>query len=122
MTTVPLFAPPLRIGILVFDGFEPIDVWGFTEAFTIARFVGTAYDDANPRPFDQLEKHRPRGHSADSKWPDPGREPPPIRFNSLSRQPALACTRVRGQNAPGSGRLGPMNRPKIPDPGPTAAY
>ena len=23
-------------GILVFDGFEPIDVWGFTEAFSIS--------------------------------------------------------------------------------------
>ena len=34
----------------------------------------------------------------DSKWPDPGR--PSIRFNSLSRQPPLPCTRLRGQNAP----------------------
>src|ERR1700712_5775151 len=33
------FPPTLRIGILVFDGFEPIDVWGFTEAFAISRFI-----------------------------------------------------------------------------------
>jgi hypothetical protein len=26
-----------RIGIFVFEGFEPIDVWGFAEAFAIAR-------------------------------------------------------------------------------------
>ena len=30
-----------RIGIFVFEGFEPIDVWGFAEAFAIARFLGT---------------------------------------------------------------------------------
>jgi len=41
-----------RIGILVFEGFEPIDVWGFTEAFTIARFVGTSYASAPPFPFE----------------------------------------------------------------------
>jgi transcriptional regulator GlxA family with amidase domain len=29
-----------RIAILVFDDFEPLDVWGFAEAFTIARFLG----------------------------------------------------------------------------------
>lgn len=33
-----------RIGILVFDGFEPIDVFGFVEAFSIARFLATDYD------------------------------------------------------------------------------
>ena len=48
------------------------------------------------------------------------RKPPPIRFNSLSRKPPLACTRVRSQKRPGSGRIEPMNRPKNPDPGPTA--
>lgn len=45
------FPPTLRVGILVFDGFEPLDVWGFVEAFSIARFVGTSYPDNNPRPF-----------------------------------------------------------------------
>ena len=28
------WAGPKRVGIFVFDGFEPIDVWGFAEAFT----------------------------------------------------------------------------------------
>ena len=44
----------LRIGILVFDGFEPIDGWGFTEAFTIARFIGTGYTSPPPYPFEVL--------------------------------------------------------------------
>ena len=37
------FPPTRRIGILVFPDFEPLDVWGFVEAFAIARFVGTGY-------------------------------------------------------------------------------
>jgi transcriptional regulator GlxA family with amidase domain len=40
-----------RIGIFVYEGFEPIDVFGFAEAFTIARFVGTGYGDPRPYPF-----------------------------------------------------------------------
>ena len=40
-----------RIGILVFDDFEPIDVWGFTEAFTISRFLATDYGSQPPYPF-----------------------------------------------------------------------
>jgi putative intracellular protease/amidase len=39
------------IGILVFDDFEPIDVWGFVEAFTIARRLGEVYDKNKP-PFE----------------------------------------------------------------------
>lgn len=46
------FPPTVRIAILVFDGFEPIDVWGFTEAFTIARFIGTGYGSPPPYPFE----------------------------------------------------------------------
>ena len=42
---------------------------------------------------------RPRGHSTDSKWPSDPR-PRPTRFDSPSRQPPLACTRPRSQNAP----------------------
>jgi putative intracellular protease/amidase len=41
-----------RVGIFVFDGFEPIDVWGFAEAFTISRFLGTSYTDDPPYPFE----------------------------------------------------------------------
>src|ERR1700731_526778 len=40
-----------RIGILVFDGFEPIDVFGFAEAFAIARFLGQGYAAKPPYPF-----------------------------------------------------------------------
>jgi putative intracellular protease/amidase len=52
MTTSDPFPPTLRIGILVFEGFEPIDVWGFTEAFTISQFIGTSYGGPPPHPFE----------------------------------------------------------------------
>jgi putative intracellular protease/amidase len=41
-----------RVGIFVFDGFEPIDVWGFAEAFTISRFLGRGYASDPPYPFE----------------------------------------------------------------------
>ncbi|MGY8684946.1 DJ-1/PfpI family protein [Bradyrhizobium sp. UFLA05-153] len=46
-------APPStqRIRIFVFEGFEPIDVFGFAEAFTISRFLGQNYWDPSPYPF-----------------------------------------------------------------------
>ena len=48
--------PPrtLRVGILIFEGFEPIDVWGFVEAFSIARFLGQDYDEGPPYPFESV--------------------------------------------------------------------
>jgi putative intracellular protease/amidase len=58
------FPPTIRIGILVYDGFEPIDVWGFTEAFAISRFVGTDYESPPPYPFEVLfiaNEVRPHG-------------------------------------------------------------
>jgi len=42
------------------------------------------------------------------QMPDPARDPLPPRFHSPSRQPPLAGTRPRSQNAPGSGRVGSM--------------
>jgi putative intracellular protease/amidase len=49
------FPPPLRIGIFIFDGFEPLDVWGFAEAFTISRFLGTSGTEPPPAyPFQVL--------------------------------------------------------------------
>lgn len=42
---------PLQIGILVFDDFEPIDVWGFIEAFSIARYPGGGYKPPTEYPF-----------------------------------------------------------------------
>lgn len=53
-TTKTPFPPTIRIGILVYEGFEPIDVWGFTEAFAISRFPGTDYQSPPPYPFEIL--------------------------------------------------------------------
>lgn len=52
MASSPSFPPTIRIGILVYQGFEPIDVWGFTEAFAISRFIGTGYGSKPPYPFE----------------------------------------------------------------------
>jgi putative intracellular protease/amidase len=51
MTNTIDFPKTIRIGILVYEGFEPIDVWGFTEAFAISRFIGTDYVDPPAYPF-----------------------------------------------------------------------
>lgn len=50
--TTAAYPRTLRIGILVFPCFEPLDVWGFTEAFSIARFIGTSYASAPAYPFE----------------------------------------------------------------------
>lgn len=44
--------PTQRIGILVFNGFEPIDVFGFAEPFAIARFPGQRYFTQLRYPFE----------------------------------------------------------------------
>ena len=55
MENIPTQFPPTnKIGILVFPDFEPLDVWGFIEAFSISRFIGTNYSDPAPYPF-QIE-------------------------------------------------------------------
>ncbi|MGV8837723.1 DJ-1/PfpI family protein [Cellvibrio sp.] len=55
MENTPAQLPPtIKIGILVFPDFEPLDVWGFIEAFSISRFIGTNYSDPAPYPF-QIE-------------------------------------------------------------------
>lgn len=54
MSTPINFPPTMTVGILVYEGFEPIDVWGFTEAFTISRFLGTDYLSPPPYPFEVL--------------------------------------------------------------------
>ncbi len=54
MAETKKFPPTQRIGIFVFDQFEPIDVWGFTEAFTIARFLNTTYASAPAYPFEVI--------------------------------------------------------------------
>lgn len=52
MATSPAFPRTLRIGIFVYEGFEPIDVWGFSEAFAISRFLGRGYLSPPPHPFE----------------------------------------------------------------------
>ena len=52
MADQPPFPPTQRIGIFVFPDFEPIDVWGFAEAFAIARFLGTPYSQPPAYPFE----------------------------------------------------------------------
>ena len=52
MTDTPAYPATLRIGILVFKDFEPLDVWGFVEAFAISRFIGTGYGSPPPYPFE----------------------------------------------------------------------
>ena len=52
MVETQKFPRTQRIGIFVFDGFEPIDVWGFAEPFAIARFFGTPYADPSAYPFE----------------------------------------------------------------------
>jgi transcriptional regulator GlxA family with amidase domain len=53
--TSPMNLPkPQRVGIVVFDDFEPLDVFGFVEAFSIARFPGKGYEDPPPYPFETL--------------------------------------------------------------------
>ena len=63
-----------RIAILIFDDFEPIDVWGFAEAFTIARFLGSQYSDPPPFPFEVVfvgtEKRPVRSCNGPKAMPD----------------------------------------------------
>jgi putative intracellular protease/amidase len=79
MSATP-FPPTIRIGILVYDGFEPIDVWGFTEAFTISRFIGTSYQSPPPYPFEVLFISNERKPSAKSQ-----KVPAPIKSENGPR-------------------------------------
>ena len=54
MANKPELPATQRIGILVFDGFEPIDVFGFAEAFSIARFLGQGYSSKLVYPFETV--------------------------------------------------------------------
>ena len=46
--------PTQRIGILVFNDFEPIAVFVFAEAFAIARFPGQRYFSKLRYPFETV--------------------------------------------------------------------
>jgi putative intracellular protease/amidase len=66
------FPRTLRIGILVFEGFEPLDVWGFVEAFSISRFIGTDYASPPPRPFEVvLISNECKPHGGEEATPAP---------------------------------------------------
>lgn len=41
-----------RIGIFVYEDFEPLDVFGFVEAFGVARFLDQGYASRPPHPFE----------------------------------------------------------------------
>ena len=74
MTKPTPFPQTIRLGILVYEGFEPIDVWGFTEAFAISRFIGTDYQSPPPYPFEILfisNEVKPSGKS--------NAVPPPVK-------------------------------------------
>ncbi|CAM3819162.1 DJ-1/PfpI family protein [Paracidovorax anthurii] len=88
MTTDTLFPRTQRIGILVFPDFEPLDVWGFIEAFSIARFIGTSYAQPPACPFEIVlisNECRPPA------WgPSSGPAPAPVRsFNGPRVAPDL---------------------------------
>jgi putative intracellular protease/amidase len=76
--------PCQRIGILVFEGFEPIDVWGFVEAFAIARFIGKGYSDPAGYPFETVLI------SNETSSPSAGATPAPVKsWNGPSVAPDL---------------------------------
>lgn len=72
MSDTNSFPRTLRIGILVFDGFEPLDVWGFAEAFSISRFIDTNYASPPPYPFELvLISNECKPHGSEKATPAP---------------------------------------------------
>ena len=80
MSSAQSFPPTIRIGILVYDGFEPIDVWGFVEAFAISRFIGTGYGSPPPYPFEILFISNQVKPSENA-----GQSPAPVKSNNGPR-------------------------------------
>jgi transcriptional regulator GlxA family with amidase domain len=68
------YPPTRRIGVFLFDDFEPLGVWGFVQAFTMASFLGAGSEDSAACPFqvgfiaETLEKVR--SHGGPSVVPD----------------------------------------------------
>lgn len=99
------FPTTIRIGILVFPNFEPLDVWGFVQAFSIARFLGKPYQTQaggpgqapllpSPFPFEVLFIS-----NADSDTHAAGVRPPPVRsFNGPRVAPDLYRDEALGAN------------------------
>ncbi|MGH1472492.1 MAG: DJ-1/PfpI family protein [Cellvibrionaceae bacterium] len=65
------FPATKRIGIFVFNEFEPLDVWGFVEAFSVARFIGTNEADFTRCPFtiELISNELTTGSSSDVPQP-----------------------------------------------------
>jgi transcriptional regulator GlxA family with amidase domain len=94
MTSTVQYPPTIRVGILVYDGFEPIDVWGFTEAFAISRFIGTDYQSPPPYPFEILiisnevrGSHKPKTAPAPVKSENGPRVAPDMFRDDALKQP-----------------------------------
>ena len=88
------FPRTLRIGILVFDGFEPLDVWGFIEAFSISRFIGTNYASPQPYPFEVLLiSNQCKPHGGGAATPAPVKSANGPRSSSLRNQSRLNRSR-----------------------------
>lgn len=91
-----------RIGILVFDGFEPLDVWGFIEPFSIARRWGGLYADLDAALFETVLISNAEGRrSASSGGPRPvasynGPSVAPDWFRNEALEQALDVLMVPG--------------------------
>lgn len=109
------FPSTIRIGILVYEGFEPIDVWGFTEAFSISRFIGTGYIDPPQYPFEVLfisNEVRPAGDSAAVPGPIKSENGPrvaPDMFRDDALTESLDVLMIPGGN---TGPLLDKNKPQ----------
>lgn len=110
------FPATIRIGILVYDGFEPLDVWGFIEAFSISRFVGTGYLSPPPYPFEILfisNEVRPRGRSSEVPAPVKSSNGPrvaPDMFRDDALNESFDMLMIPGGNA---GMMLDQNQPEL---------
>jgi putative intracellular protease/amidase len=101
--TAPSFPPTRRVGILVFDKFEPLDVWGFVEAFSISRFVNTSYEGGPPYPFEiKLISNEVKAGSGQSRpapvasMNGPSVAPDLFRDEALHRSPPFDLLMIPG--------------------------
>lgn len=97
------FPPTRHIGILVFDKFEPLDVWGFIEPFSISRFIGTDYASGPPYPFDiKLISNEVKPGSGESRpapvasMNGPSVAPDLFRDEALHRSPPFDLLMIPG--------------------------
>ena len=103
MTGASPFPPTRHVGILVFDKFEPVDVWGFVEAFSISRFIGTGYASGPPYPFEvKLISNATKPKSGGSRpapvesMNGPSVAPDLFRDEALNRSPPFDLLMIPG--------------------------